>query len=226
MALVKMGGIVTEIAGSVGGSTFRRSKAGIQLYNKVFGNSYSQNSSNNAIARLNYIIQSWSNLSPSDQALWNTQGLRFTRKDKFGNTVNYTGRELYIAYNNNVDGTSIDVNNPSDISSSVAIPEVSGVSVITLNSFVVEFDNYTSGDYAVLQVQVLGRETSAPVYKRYRILAKKEFDVSGQLDFINDVEREPWFAMKNQWLCCWFSYINDSGWRSSAVPVVVQVEGI
>lgn len=219
-----MGGLVTEIAGSVGGSTFRRSKSGIQLYNKVFGNSYSQNSKNQALSRLNFHIQKWSTLTPSDQALWNTQASRFQRTDRFGNTVNYTGRELWIAVQNNISDTSISVSDPANISSIVPIPDIGDVEIISRENCNVDFDNANEGDYAVLQVQILAYEGSAPVFKRYKILAKVELTASNQIDFNSYVSDESWYSSPGTWVCFWLSYINDSGWRSSAVPFVTMVQ--
>lgn len=99
MANIKLGAIITNIAGSVGGSTFRRTQRGIILYNKQgrqIKSAFAQNSVKN---RLGAILSSWSFLDGDTRSAWEDLAILYPQKNKFGDDVTLSGRQFYTKLN-------------------------------------------------------------------------------------------------------------------------------
>lgn len=127
MATIKLGAIVTEIAGSVGGTTFRRFKNGTVMQNKQFGASKNKLLKNKALPILTGIISAWSTLSLAVQNEWKDQALLFQFSDKFGNLKNLTGRQLYIklqSQNTFSGGGLVDVFNLINTTTPIVITDI------------------------------------------------------------------------------------------------------
>jgi hypothetical protein len=123
MANIKLGAIITDIAGSVSGSTFRRTPAGIILYNKQgtqIKSAFAQASQKNAISN---VFRGWNILSSNVQKAWNDVALLYPVPGKFGGTKFLTGRQLYTKVNTQLlpTGTSSDV---ESFNTYVEAPEV------------------------------------------------------------------------------------------------------
>ena len=99
MANIKLGAIITDIAGSVGGSTFRRTPAGIILYNKQGTQIKSAFAKNSVKNKLGNILSMWNTLQQSDKDFWNEKATLYTFPDKFGTLKNLTGRQLFTKLN-------------------------------------------------------------------------------------------------------------------------------
>lgn len=99
MANIKLGAIITDIAGSVSGSTFRRTPAGIILYNKQgtqIKSAFAQYSKKNQITS---IFRNWEILSNDDKIAWANNALLYPVTNKFGQLKYLTGRQLYTKLN-------------------------------------------------------------------------------------------------------------------------------
>jgi hypothetical protein len=99
MATFILGAIITNVAGSIGGTTLKRNGNYKVIMNKSTGTAYSRSLRNQALSYLGSIFKAWAFLEPSVQADWETQALSFTFPDKFGNLRNLTGRQLFIKLN-------------------------------------------------------------------------------------------------------------------------------
>jgi len=99
MAKIKMGAIVTEIAGSVGGTTFRRSSSGPVMYNKPSSIKKNKIMMNPALPKLRNIMALWYELPPVTQELWNAFAPTVPFYDKFGVKFFLTGRMLFFTLN-------------------------------------------------------------------------------------------------------------------------------
>lgn len=96
MAVVKLGAIITQIAGSIGGWTFRRSQGSTVVYNKPGGASKNRLLLNAAFGNLREVIQGWALLSVGLRNQWNNAAPNFLFPDKFGDLRALNGRSLYI----------------------------------------------------------------------------------------------------------------------------------
>lgn len=99
MANIKLGAIITDIAGSVSGSTFRRTPAGIILYNKQgtqIKSAFARYSQKNQISA---IFRNWAVLSNDEKIAWANNALLYPVTNKFGQIKYLTGRQLYTKLN-------------------------------------------------------------------------------------------------------------------------------
>lgn len=96
MARILFGALVTQIAGSIGGTTIRRSQNGPIISSKSMGFSrskYYQNKALNKIASLNGV---WRSLSDAERINWKNKAELYTFPDRFGVERHLTGRLLFI----------------------------------------------------------------------------------------------------------------------------------
>jgi hypothetical protein len=99
MANIKLGAIITDIAGSVGGSTFRRTPAGIILYNKQGTQIKSAFAKNSVKNKLGAILSAWNFLSTMEKDFYIDKATLYTFPNKFGTMRNLTGRQFYTKLN-------------------------------------------------------------------------------------------------------------------------------
>lgn len=99
MASIKLGAIITDIAGSIGGTTFRRTPRGIIAYNKQGTQIKSAFAPNSVKAQLGDIFGRWASLSEGDKTFWNEQATIYQFPNKFGQLVNLTGRQFFTKLN-------------------------------------------------------------------------------------------------------------------------------
>lgn len=95
MANIKLGMIITDIQGSVGGSTFRRTPRGIILYNKQGTQIKSAFAAASRKNQLGNVFAAWKNLGTEEQTYWNKQATLYPQKNKFGTIVYLTGRQFF-----------------------------------------------------------------------------------------------------------------------------------
>ena len=99
MAVIKLGSIITDIAGSIGGTTFRRTSTGHAVYNKQGRQVKSAFSKASRKNQLGNIFSNWYNLAEREKKQWALNASTYPLKDKFGNTKYLTGRQLYTKLN-------------------------------------------------------------------------------------------------------------------------------
>ena len=213
MAVMKLGALITDLAGSIGGSTVRRSPAGLTIFNKSRGRSKSSNLSNKGIQRMQSIIQGWSQLSDAERLQWQAAASKFQRKNKFGDLVNYTGRQFYVAHRNAIFDTNIPLQNPGTIRQVVDLPIIQNVQFTPNLVFSVSVNNPIVGGYICVQVQPKVTAASKSVLKRYETLGKIKMSVSRTYDFEPFVNQKFWFKNSRSGIYVYVYYINKNGWR-------------
>jgi|WetSurMetagenome_2_1015567.scaffolds.fasta_scaffold238939_2 hypothetical protein len=96
MAVVQLGGIITGLAGSVGGTNFRRTPTALVMSNKSAGRSRNLGLTGSRIPYFQYVIGQWAILSQSVRDEWALAAENFQFPDKFGVLRNITGRQLFV----------------------------------------------------------------------------------------------------------------------------------
>jgi hypothetical protein len=224
MAIFKLGSIITSIAGSIGGTTFRRGIQNPSMYNKSLGasrNTLLQNKQLNPIA---IIWKQWSLLTTNQRTVWNQKALLFTFPDKFGVQRNITGRQLFNKLNvqllptntSIIDATYLsDYHNAYNIDSCTIDParQIANIEITT---------NDTAQKY-LIQVESQQKQIFKPTFTR-----SKAFVIVGQpsQDLIN---MGPQFFADNRPLSAAYTVIiyvtaiNDSGFKSAAQFIYADV---
>jgi hypothetical protein len=95
MALINPG-IAGELAGSIGGTTYARNKAG--AYARAWAKPVNPNTTAQSVARGNFAYGSgmWATLTLAQKEAWNAYALSITRVNRFGQPYTPSGRQIYM----------------------------------------------------------------------------------------------------------------------------------
>lgn len=186
MALVKFGMVVSDIRGSVGGVTFSRNSSGAVARKRTAGVNPNTVAQQAVRGLFNDVAQAWRNLSSANQDTWITQAPNYTRVNRLGETVSYTGQQLF----NHLNGQLLQL---GQAVVDVAIPPLSievataasVVAVQTTDDIVINGLASTGGDdiiavYATPAMSAGRRFTSKSMYRLIQI--KPASTASGNLD--------------------------------------------
>lgn len=95
MALVQLGTIITNIKGSIGGTTFSNGRAGTIAKKRVTGKRQVSQSSLNALSTSKLITAAWNQLTAPLQAEFNAYALANAFTDRYGVTKQLTGFQWF-----------------------------------------------------------------------------------------------------------------------------------
>ena len=119
MAVAKLGAIVTGLAGSIGGTTFRRSGNGLVVYNKPRNVSMSQVQQNVNLVNLAGLSREYTVLPEAIKNAWRSFASMFTFPNRFGDERQISGKSMWMKCNGSLlhfeefieipDGLSIEV---------------------------------------------------------------------------------------------------------------------
>lgn len=183
MAVIKLGMLVSEIAGSIGGTTFRRYRGGTQMMNKNFGGSKAKQLSNPALTQMIGIANNWTALDSLVKEKWNTEALNFTFPDKFGNPKNLTGFELWIKlvnFNANVGAGVPDVDNLSNV---VLTVDALNIETNWHGSAFIEFLTTLSNTTVILQIERVANVSISPTFTSRKIIKTQSINSNKTVDF-------------------------------------------
>jgi len=192
LAVVKLSTIISDIAGTVGGVTFRRHGGSTVVSVKSKGASKSKLRKNKQLINLRSLVLSWSSLSKQTQDIWVSQALNYTFPDKFGVQRNLSGRQLYLKLQGNqivINGAQVDPNNLSSQINTGVNPRVT----LQFNpnnpldlwaNF--EVDSFIQDTFVLIQVQLLKNLSISPTFTRRQVIATKNMTNSIDFDFISN----------------------------------------
>lgn len=232
MAVIKLGAIVTGIAGSIGGTTFRRTINGNSAYNKSNGPSRNTAKGNDSLQARRMVIQTWATLDGSQKQDWETVASTLLFPDKFGDLKNITGRQLFIKMSNRlvITDLAIRLNSPSN----TTVPNVIQAFVVSQDS-VPPFSatlRVTADDplYIVWGVRRATPSTTKADFSRFVIGGFVEYTGTGGALQTFDVTAEFLAQVPNPTADTWYTHIafpqNDQGFRAAAISGVQKVNGV
>lgn len=99
MARIKFGALLTNISGSVGGSTFQVNRYGWSLKNKQSGVNPNSSQQNFTKASMRVLLSAWTNLSDADRKSWVDYAAAFKITTKFDSGIALSGFNLFLKYN-------------------------------------------------------------------------------------------------------------------------------
>ncbi len=97
MALIKFGGGVVQMAGSIAGNVFARNRYG--NYARARTKPVNPNSARQVVIRaaIAYLTQHWNGtLTPAERTAWNSYAAAVTMKNRLGENINLTGFNHFI----------------------------------------------------------------------------------------------------------------------------------
>ena len=184
MATFKLGAIITDIAGSIGGTTLKRNGHYKVIMNKPSGSAYSSLLQNRALSYLGSIFKAWTFLDTATQEAWNNAALSFTFPDKFGNLRTLSGRQLFIKLHSqrySYDSTVID---PATLDSTLPpFHLLDAKKVIGVNQLFLEItcEDTIIKTYSVM-AEVSLRPLNAPTFISRKVFTHVVFQGSGSTD--------------------------------------------
>lgn len=172
MAVFKLGAFVTEIAGSVGGTTFKRFGSTQVMYNKSRGGSKNKLLANNKLAYLSWLSKQWRTLTISEKNSWEIETEGYTFPDKFGVPRVLSAKDFFIKCNGNLTVTG---QFNADASSFDGV-----ISIFNIDDFIVDMStntalfyiiDVTAENYFLYQLSVTATEPTSFVFNRQKIVA-------------------------------------------------------
>lgn len=163
MAKIQLGAIISNIKGSISGSTFRQSQHSISIYNKVGRNFKNANKRNSRAGQFSNLSNLFNNLTEVEQAWWADNSTRFPFLNKFGNSVLLTARQLFIKLNMQLSVTGQQVANTGTMISDTESTEIESFSVDTeTNEVEVSITNRVENSYLCFYAQVVNKGRMLP----------------------------------------------------------------
>lgn len=216
MATFKLGAIITDIAGSIGGTTLKRNGSYKVIMNKSSGTSYSKSLNNRALGYLPFIFKSWSLLADEEKAAWKEQALLFTFPDKFGTLRNLSGRQLFVKLNAQ---RWLDTPSFVDVSAISSFTENFTLYNVVYGPWAPFFYISVVGDYSVYQKYYVSLEISLQPLREPSFISRKIIGVYELLPYeekniLPDILKAyPFFNEKYNarlYICA----VNNSGFKS------------
>ena len=100
MTLIRFGGGITEMRGSMGGNTFSRNRYGAYMLARTKPINPNSDAQVNVRACMAFLTDRWSNtLTPVERAAWNLYGSNVVMKNKLSESINLSGFNHYIRSN-------------------------------------------------------------------------------------------------------------------------------
>ena len=101
-ALILFGGGVSELRGSIGGTTFSRNSSGAYARNRTKPVNPNTTSQSRVRTLFSAIAQMWRGLSESDRLTWINLAPTFARVNRLGQTIPLTGFQFFQKCNSNL----------------------------------------------------------------------------------------------------------------------------
>ena len=216
MATFKLGAIITDIAGSIGGTTLKRNGSYKVIMNKSSGTPYSRSYNNPSLQYLPFIFKSWSLLDNAEKAAWDAQALNFTFPDKFGSLRNLTGRQLFVKLNAQ---RWLDTPSFVDVSTISSFTENFSLEYAVYEPLAPFFNIYVQGDYSGFQKYYVSIEISqqplrAPSFISRKVIGKYELPAGSGVNILDDLLKAYPFFNKNYNARLYICAVNNSGFKS------------
>lgn len=188
MAVVKMGALVTEIKGSIGGTAFKLQRGTQVMYKKSSGASKSKLLKNQSLVYSRFIFTAWSSLTDTEKNNWAAQAAILFFPDKFGNQRHITARQLYSKCNLNLRDLNYISEPPAGFNTSIVSWTLSNTVIdIVAQEALLRVNPVTSvGVWVNISCEVVLGQLNAPTFIKRKIL-KSVFVTSNTLiDFWNE----------------------------------------
>jgi hypothetical protein len=225
MAVFKLGAFVTEIAGSVGGTTFKRFGSTQVMYNKSRGGSKSKLLSNNRLSYLAWLFKQWSVITYLQKNSWINETLNYQFPDKFGVSRNLSGKDFFMKMNGNLTVTNSYNASADGFDGNFDLPNMDGIVFDFENEeAIVTFSGVTIENYYLFQFKVTNQypTTFAIGREKINLVLLRDDDFTYNLwDAI--IEKYPNLET-GQFVTMWYQNMSMFGMRGLKNNYVILVE--
>lgn len=189
MATFLLGGFITQISGSVGGTTFRKVGSVNVVSNKSGGTSKNKLRSNPTLPFLSFLLRQWQFLNTDTKNAWNSKALLYFFPNKYGVMTNLTGRQFFIklnsqGYQNGLFPVDISTINNEFNEFTMKKFQVN----FSLKTAMVDLSDVTGQCYINIRAQKVNSYGFLPNFTRSKIIASVGFSVDTDLDIYARLE--------------------------------------
>ncbi len=100
MASIQLSSLVTDITGSIGGTTFSRNRSGLTAKAKLTGKRSTTAKQQIQLQNNNALRQQWTALTLTEKQVWNEYAAVNTKTNRYGRTKSLTGFNWFLSVNN------------------------------------------------------------------------------------------------------------------------------
>lgn len=227
MAVLQYGAIVTEIKGSLGGHTFKSQRNSFVIQMKSPGASKSKQLLNPALGYAGFIFQQWIQLPGSSQEAWNNEALLVTFKDKFGNDVTISGRDLFTKLNLQLGVGYLMTVPPVGFTSAVDAFVISGghftASPASADvSVIVDSESFS---YFDVTAELSVNKLRSPVFRTRQLIKRQQLSTSGTINFTSEFFSKFPYATTGYFVRYYVTILNEFGFKG-LTQIIDLSEGV
>lgn len=214
MATIKLGAFISDIAGSVGSTTFRRTSRGTIAYNKQSRQTKSSQALASKRLAIGQIFAKWNQLPKATQNEWASLATLYPKTDKFGKDVFLSGRQFFTKLNAQLTpvNASVDLTNFNDVRPSALVTDL--VVALSSDEVFLEFVNVKETVTAHIAFYRLRSGGSVKPHAHFKATAVPSIaantTINVALEFLNQFP----FAVVGDNFGCNIYFINSSGFVS------------
>lgn len=221
MAIIKLGSIVTSIAGSMGGTTFRRTPRGVISYNKQNRQSRSALASASQRLPIGHLFAQWRFLDKSVQNEYISLASLYSFPDRFGNQVFLSGRQFFTKLNSQLLPVN-QVVNLIDFDDEIPKSVVSELELSVVGQhFRVPVVGVVSSSYICVSVYNIRKGGSSKPHAHFKPTFTRLVAVDTVLDIWDYFKIQFPFARPGVDFGCNVYFVNHSGFKSPVQSFVV-----
>lgn len=225
MAVLKMGALVTEIVGSLGGNAFKRQRGTQVMFKKSNGASRSKVLNNKTLSQKSQIFKSWSLLTTEVKAAWNFEATKYQFPNKFGDMVNLTGIQFQRKLQIQLSPINLALIKPDKVDNYI-IPFTIYKATIdwNVNDFNIEVTVGEAPIKIAVMVEISTRGLNAPSFVRRGIIAVPELYNETPNNFIGELYAKYPFVNASYNMRVYLYAINETGFVSVQQSLDVTVQ--
>lgn len=214
MATIKLGAFISDIAGSVGSTTFRRTSRGTIAYNKQSRQTKSSQALASKRLAIGQIFAQWNQLPKETKNEWASLATLYPKTDKFGKDVFLSGRQFFTKLNTQltpVNG-SVDLTNFNDVRPSAIVTDLEFT--LSNDEILLEIVNVTDTVQAHIAFYRLRSGGSVKPHAHFKATALHTITTNSSIDVITAFKAQFPFAKVGDSFGCNIYFINPSGFVS------------
>ena len=183
MATILLGALVTDIRGSVGGSTIRNVGSAFVLSNKSRGASQNLIQSNKTLFSKRDIFQSWNLLSTTERKEWGELSVLYPQLDSYGRLVVLGAYQFYTKFYIQQSVTGLRVYLPEDYSNIISSGAVPMFRINFISQKVeVIFEGSPATTFILIQVYPVRNKNVRTNFNRRKFIFFKEVQLAEAID--------------------------------------------
>lgn len=217
MASIKMGAIVTDIRGTLGGHVFQKGNQSRVMKTYSSPRQAPTFIKDNTQGFINNSISLWKTLSRVQKQQWNSLGSSFRFKNRFGDSAQYTGYQFFLSINSNLQRAAYPL--ISDVEDFYTTITPATLESVELNSVTGEMSRVGSeliaNQRCILTVFVTYSGIIEPYIQKFQwLVGIGQVDNTSATGYLRFVAR---YGVPSNAMSVWFGIesVNTGGWKNA-----------